>query len=121
MAGILLLPLRHRLNGDLRRQFVWKAELAGGNTAKRNAAQPVPGRQVQTGAVAVCQQPLVGAGNSAADDRANGVQHIPAGQIVGACDLCSAGRLFMTLPPHQFGAFQAELYARIGVDGVPYP
>ena len=108
----------HRLDGNLRRQPVWKMELSGGNAAEGHAPAAAAFGQLQTGAVAACQQLAVPPGDPAGDDRPHRVQHIAAGKVVGRGDFGLARPLLVALALHQLLAGQPQLHAREGVDGV---
>ena len=93
-------------------------KLTRGNTAERHAFQIVFRCQFQAGAVAGGEQFLIRFGHAPVDDRADGVQHIAAGQIERRGDLCLTGGLGITLLPHQLRTSKAQLHARKGVNGV---
>ena len=88
-AGLVVL---HRLDGDPRRLLVGEVELSGGDAAERHAAAPVSRGQLQTRPVAGGQQGPVPIRHRPVDDGPHRVQHIPAGQVIGVCDLGPAGR-----------------------------
>ena len=51
-------------------------------------------------------------------DRADGVDHVPAGEIEPRRDLGLSGRLLVSLRGHDLGADVSQLHARVGVDAV---
>ena len=74
--------------------------------------------QPQAGAVAGSQQRPVFFGKRPADDGADGMQDVFCREIVAPGDLRLAGRLLVSLLPHDLGAFFPQLQTRRRVDDV---
>src|SRR5699024_10717614 len=106
---IFPLPFPNRLEGDFRGQFIWEMKLAGGDTAESDACKAVFHRQFQAGTIAVRQQLSVRFRYCAINDRANGMQHITAGEVVPFCNFRVTGLFLTSLPPHNLSALQTEL------------
>ena len=115
---MLCLPGFHRLHGDLRRPLPGEVELPGGDAAEGQAFAALFPRQVQAGAVAGGQLPLVFFRQRPLDDGPHGVEHIPAGQVVGFGDFRLARGLWAALLCQEGRALQPEPHPGEGVDGV---
>ena len=110
--------LPHRVHGDFGGFFIWEMKFPGGNAAECHARDSVLPRQFQTGTVAGGKQLPVYGGHAAVYDRADGMEDIIAGQIVGGREFGLPGGFLMSLFFHDFGTSQPKLHSGIGVDHI---
>ena len=102
------------------RKVIGEMKLPGGNTAERNAFEPVRVRQLQAGAIAGGKLLLICSGDTPANDGTDRMQNIPAREVKGRRNLGISGLLLMPLLIHQIGTGGAELNPGKAVDGVCY-
>ena len=95
-------------DGDLCSFFFGKTEHACRNAAESNAFDPVLNSGLKAVSVTAFEKAAMFICQTAADDRADRVDHVTARQIVSVCDLCLSGRFFMTLRLYDPGAFISQ-------------
>ncbi len=92
----------HGLNRYFGGFLIGEVKYPSRNAAESHAFQAVFRSQFQTGAITGGQQFPVMPGHAPLNDWANGMQDIPAGQVVGWGNFGLPGRFLISLPVHQF-------------------
>ena len=115
---MLVEPARDLAGGDAGRLFGGKSEHARADAAEDDALHVVRERRVKAAAVARLELlAVVGRGTRAFGDlRPHRMNHVARRQVVGRRHLGQAHRLLEALGLHDFGALDAQLHAREGVD-----
>ena len=75
-------------------------------------------RQREAGEIAAPERPAVLSRQPPRHNGSDGVEDVPAREVVCRCDFSAAGRLVMPLCLHNVGTGKAQLHPGIGVDGV---
>lgn len=87
----------HLVQGDLRSFLIGKMEFAGRDAAEGDAFKAAFISQLKAGTVAACQQFLMLLRQRSLYDGANGMDHIPAGQVEAGRDFRLSCRFWVSL------------------------